>query len=176
MSGSADRGESEPEEKMRWRGFGGRLLIAVLVASVFMTSAVALVDRGITDRVANIRRVKLTLAAAPPGGANYLIIGSDSRAFVDVFLAVLDRSEINFRIQTEELDDMAEIKIEDGMAFFSGEKDELGATLLGANADSSWAARCALAESDCIYRHDRYYYKVCHAAYAKLHGQPLPSI
>jgi len=83
MSGSADRGESEPEEKMRWRGFGGRLLIAVLVASVFMTSAVALVDRGITDRVANIRRVKLTLAAAPPGGANYLIIGSDSRAFVD---------------------------------------------------------------------------------------------
>ena len=100
----------------------------------------------------------------------------DSRAFVDVFLAVLDRSEINFRIQTEELDDMAEIKIDDGMAFFSGEKDELGATLLGANAGSSWAARCALAESDFIYRHDRYYYKVCHAAYAKLHGQPLPSI
>jgi LCP family protein required for cell wall assembly len=48
-----------------------------------MTSAVALVDRGITDRVAKIRRVKLTLAPPPPGGANYLIIGSDTRAFVD---------------------------------------------------------------------------------------------
>jgi isopentenyldiphosphate isomerase len=100
----------------------------------------------------------------------------DSRAFVDVFLAVLDRSEINFRLQTEELDDMAEISVEEGMAFFSGEKDELGATLMGANADSSWAAKCALAESDFIYRHDRYYYKVCHAAHAKLNGLPLPSI
>jgi len=100
----------------------------------------------------------------------------DSRAFVDVFLAVLDRSEINFRILPEELEDMAEINVEEGMAFFSGEKDELDATLLGSSSGSSWAAKCSLVESDFIYRHDRYYYKVCHAAYAKLHGHPLPSI
>ena len=49
-----------------------------------MTSAVALVDRGITDRVAEIQRVvSPQLAPAPPGGANYLIIGSDTRAFVN---------------------------------------------------------------------------------------------
>ena len=98
----------------------------------------------------------------------------DSRAFVDVFLAVLDRSEIKFRIQTEELDDMAEVNVAEGMAFFSGEKDKLDATLLGSG--SSWDSTCALGKSDFIYRHDRYYYKVCHAAHAKLNGLPLPSI
>jgi hypothetical protein len=89
---------------------------------------------------------------------------------------VLDGSEISFRILPEELDDIAEISVEEGMAFFSGEKDELGATLLGSSSGSAWASKCALAESDFIYRHDRYYYKICHAAYAKLHGQSLPSI
>jgi LCP family protein required for cell wall assembly len=44
---------------------------------------VALVDRGITEKVGEIHRVVgLQLAPAPPGGANYLIIGSDSRQFV----------------------------------------------------------------------------------------------
>ena len=71
-------------DRMRWGGFWGRLIIAVLVASAFMTSAVALVDRSITEKVKEIHRVVgLKLAAAPPGGANYLIIGSDTRAFVD---------------------------------------------------------------------------------------------
>ena len=87
MSGPAANAGSSTEdaanEKMRWRGFWGRLLIAVVIASVCMTSAVALVDRGITQRVAKIRRVNIDVAPAPPGGANYLIIGSDSRAFVN---------------------------------------------------------------------------------------------
>ena len=82
--GGANEGaDSGAPETMRWRGFGGRLLIAVLIASVCMTSAVALVDRGITQRVAKIRRVHLTLADPPPGGANYLVIGSDTRSFVN---------------------------------------------------------------------------------------------
>ncbi len=71
------------EPRMRWSGFWGRCLIAVVIASVFMGSAVALVDRRITQQVQKIRRVNLTVAAAPPGGANYLIIGSDTRAVVD---------------------------------------------------------------------------------------------
>ena len=88
MSGpAANAGSSTNEganERLRWRGFWGRLLIAVLIASACMTSAVALVDRGITDRVADIQRVVIPqLAPAPPGGANYLIIGSDTRAFVN---------------------------------------------------------------------------------------------
>jgi LCP family protein required for cell wall assembly len=83
MSGPEANAGSGAEGSTRWRGFWGRLVIAVLIASAFMTSAVALVDRGITEQVAKIRRVKVTLAPPPPGGANYLIIGSDSRAFVD---------------------------------------------------------------------------------------------
>jgi len=84
MSGPAASAGSGTERSTRWRGFWGRLVIAVLVASVFMTSAVALVDRGITEKVTEIQRViGLKLADPPPGGANYLIIGSDTRAFVD---------------------------------------------------------------------------------------------
>jgi LCP family protein required for cell wall assembly len=82
MSGPAAATGSETTENTRWRGFWVRLLIAVLIVSAFMTIAVALVDRGITERVEKIRRVKLTLASPPPGGANYLIIGSDTRSFV----------------------------------------------------------------------------------------------
>ena len=89
MSGpAANAGSSANEgatERLRWRGFWGRLVIAVVIASACMTSAVALVDRGITDRVAEdpARSSVSQLAPAPPGGANYLIIGSDTRAFVD---------------------------------------------------------------------------------------------
>ena len=39
--------------------------------------------RGIDDRLANVHRIKLKLAAAPPEGANYVILGSDTRAVVD---------------------------------------------------------------------------------------------
>jgi LCP family protein required for cell wall assembly len=48
-----------------------------------MVGVVAAVNRGIDDRVAKIERVKLAVAPAPPEGANFLIIGSDTRAFVD---------------------------------------------------------------------------------------------
>jgi LCP family protein required for cell wall assembly len=67
----------------RWQGFFGRYVISLALASVLVVTGVALVNRGIDERVAKITRVKLTLAGPPPGGANYLIIGSDSRAFVD---------------------------------------------------------------------------------------------
>jgi LCP family protein required for cell wall assembly len=86
MSGPAANAGSGAEasggERSSWRGFWGRLVIAVVIASAFMTSAVALVDRGITQRVSKIRRVAIDVVPSPPGGANYLIIGSDTRAFV----------------------------------------------------------------------------------------------
>ena len=66
----------------RWNGFFGRYVISLAVASALMVTGVALVNRGINERVANITRVKLKLAEPPPGGANFLIIGSDTRAFV----------------------------------------------------------------------------------------------
>jgi LCP family protein required for cell wall assembly len=84
MSGPAANAGSGTEPSTHWRGFWGRLVIAVLIASACMTSAVALVDRGITEKVTEIPRVVgLSLAPPPPGGANYLIIGSDTRSFVD---------------------------------------------------------------------------------------------
>jgi LCP family protein required for cell wall assembly len=63
--------------------FFGRYLISLAVASVLMIGGVAAVNRGINDRVASIHRIKLTVAPAPPEGANFLIIGSDTRAAVD---------------------------------------------------------------------------------------------
>ncbi|HEY3671972.1 MAG TPA: LCP family protein [Acidimicrobiia bacterium] len=66
----------------RWDGFFPRVVISLVVTSVFVVTGVALVNRGINDRVHKIKRVAdLTVAPAPPGGANYLIIGSDTRAF-----------------------------------------------------------------------------------------------
>ena len=62
----------------------GRFVISLALASAFVVAGVAVVNRGINDRVKSIQRVAgLKVAPAPPGGANYLIIGSDTRAFVD---------------------------------------------------------------------------------------------
>ncbi len=70
--------------RSRWDGFFGRYVISLALASVFVVTGVALVNRGIDDRVRKIERVAgLETAPAPPGGANYLIIGSDTRSFVD---------------------------------------------------------------------------------------------
>jgi LCP family protein required for cell wall assembly len=52
------------------------------VSAVLVVAGVAVANRHIDDKIKSIKRVRLTLASPPPGGANYLIIGSDSRAFV----------------------------------------------------------------------------------------------
>jgi LCP family protein required for cell wall assembly len=65
------------------RAFGGRVAIALVLAATLTAVGVVGVNRAINSRVGNIRRVPVVVAAAPPAGANFLIIGSDSRAFVD---------------------------------------------------------------------------------------------
>ena len=65
------------------RAFLGRFLISLVIASLVMAAAVVAVNKGIDDRVQKIARVQLALASPPPEGANFLLIGSDSRAFVD---------------------------------------------------------------------------------------------
>ncbi|MFN8028190.1 MAG: LCP family protein [Acidimicrobiia bacterium] len=65
------------------RAFLGRFLISLVIASLVMTAAVFSVNKGIDDRVKKIPRVELALATPPPEGANFLLIGSDTRAFVD---------------------------------------------------------------------------------------------
>lgn len=65
------------------RSFLVRFLISLVIASLVMTAAVISVNKGIDDRVKKIPRVQLALASPPPEGANFLLIGSDTRAFVN---------------------------------------------------------------------------------------------
>jgi LCP family protein required for cell wall assembly len=65
------------------RAFFGRYLISLVVTATLMVGGVLAVNKGINDRVQKIPRVQLALATSPPGGANFLIIGSDTRAFVN---------------------------------------------------------------------------------------------
>jgi LCP family protein required for cell wall assembly len=67
----------------RVRALLGRFLIALVVASVFTTGVVVAANRKIDDQIAKIPRIDLQLATPPPEGANFLLIGSDTRAFVD---------------------------------------------------------------------------------------------
>ena len=65
------------------RGFAGRILIAVLVCALVTVFAIYRANQYIDDEVAKIPRVQLTTAAPASSSAqNFLIIGSDSRAFV----------------------------------------------------------------------------------------------
>ena len=63
-----------------WRAFGGRYVIALVVALLFTATGVAAVNREIDHRVDAIKRIDVLVPEAPPEGANYLLIGSDTRA------------------------------------------------------------------------------------------------
>jgi LCP family protein required for cell wall assembly len=65
------------------RAFGGRFAIALLVSSLVTVVAVASVNHEINNRVEEIHRVAVSVASPPPAGENFLIIGSDTRDFVD---------------------------------------------------------------------------------------------
>ena len=65
------------------RAFAGRYLIALVLAVVLTGAAVATVDREINERVPTSSGSALAVAEPPPQGANFLIIGSDTREFVD---------------------------------------------------------------------------------------------
>jgi len=64
------------------RTFAGRFLIALVVGTLIMGAAVAGVNREVDRKIDRIPRIELTTAEEFPGGANYLLIGSDSRDFV----------------------------------------------------------------------------------------------
>lgn len=64
------------------RAFAGRFLIALVVGTLIMGFAVAGVNREVGRKLDRIPKIELTTAPVPPGGANYLLIGSDTRDFV----------------------------------------------------------------------------------------------
>jgi LCP family protein required for cell wall assembly len=63
--------------------FGTRLIVALVIAAGLTTAGVVVVNRTIDHEVDRIPRVAVNTAPAPEGGANYLLVGSDSRQFVE---------------------------------------------------------------------------------------------
>jgi LCP family protein required for cell wall assembly len=62
------------------RAFGGRLLIALVVASLAMVGAVVAVNYVIDVKLAAAKRVRVHTAVASSGPLNFLVLGADSQA------------------------------------------------------------------------------------------------
>lgn len=62
--------------------FSRRYIIALGVAVVVMVGSVVAVNYVIDTKLSNVKRVTVKTAPAPSQGANYLLLGSDTRAFV----------------------------------------------------------------------------------------------
>ena len=65
---------------MARRAFAIRCVIALFVVAVLTVGTVVAVNGAIDQKLTAARRVKITAAHAPRGGANYLLVGSDTRA------------------------------------------------------------------------------------------------
>ena len=63
--------------------FGTRLVVALVITAGLTTFGVVVVNRTIDHEVDRIPRIAVNTAPEPTGGANYLLIGSDSRQFVE---------------------------------------------------------------------------------------------
>ena len=63
--------------------FARRIAIALVLVVTLVIASVVLLNVAIDAKLKGAKRVHLTLADAPAGGgANYLIIGSDTRSFI----------------------------------------------------------------------------------------------
>ena len=65
------------------RAFAGRIGLALVLCFAVVTAGVVAVNRYIDQEVSKIPRVAVVTAPVGSHGVNYLIIGSDSRAFVE---------------------------------------------------------------------------------------------
>ncbi len=64
------------------RAFSRRYVIALGVAVAVMVGSIIAVNYVIDTKLNNVKRVTVKTAPAPSQGANYLLLGSDTRAFV----------------------------------------------------------------------------------------------
>jgi LCP family protein required for cell wall assembly len=63
--------------------FASRLVLSFVLVMTLVVGGLVLVNVLVEDKLSSAKRVDLTLAEAPSGGgANYLIIGSDTRTFI----------------------------------------------------------------------------------------------
>ncbi len=65
------------------RVFGARYGVAFVVTAVLMVLAIITVNLVIDQQLGKITKIKVATADPPPNGANYLVIGSDTRSFVE---------------------------------------------------------------------------------------------
>jgi LCP family protein required for cell wall assembly len=66
-----------------WRVFGRRFIVACAAALVIMVASIVVLNVKVNQTLADTKRIgNLTFPEGPAEGGNYLIIGSDSRAFV----------------------------------------------------------------------------------------------
>jgi LCP family protein required for cell wall assembly len=63
-------------------GFGRRYALALGVTIALVVVVILGVEVLISQKLASVPRVNLSLAPVPSGGANYLLVGSDTRSFV----------------------------------------------------------------------------------------------
>jgi len=63
-------------------GFGRRYALALGVAVALVVGGIVGVELLVSQKLASVPKVSLQLAAPPSAGANYLLVGSDTRAFV----------------------------------------------------------------------------------------------
>lgn len=98
---------------------------------------------------------------------------ADSRIFADVYLAILALENCVFVPDKNEVDEIVEIGVSEGMAFFSGKSNTLRGWVVWPTVEREPRS---LSFSNFIYRPDNYYYKVCHAAFAKMNGELLPYV
>ena len=75
--------DREPPLRVVMRAFAGRIGLALLLCFAVVGAGVVAVNRTIDDAVAQIPRIAVTTAPVGSHGVNYLIVGSDSRAFVE---------------------------------------------------------------------------------------------
>ena len=65
------------------RSFPGRILISLVLCVVIVGAAVFVVNDYIDEEIDSIPRIALATSSTETNGVNFLVIGSDSRAFVD---------------------------------------------------------------------------------------------
>ncbi len=80
--GRSGPGTVDPVATRRTSGFGGRIGFALLLVVAIVAGTFVLVNVLVVVKLGKAERVDLVLAESPSGGgANYLMIGSDTRAF-----------------------------------------------------------------------------------------------
>lgn len=63
--------------------FATRLVVALVLTASVVAAGVVAVNSAIDDELARIPRIEVDTVPASAAGANYLVVGSDSRAFVE---------------------------------------------------------------------------------------------